>query len=177
MDRMNAIEIKQKLKERALLLQQEEKEEKKLLGEYINGLRFLLANETYAIDTKYITEVINAPEITPVPCTPKFVLGIINVRGKILSVIDLNVFFGLPSDSISDTNTIIVLKHNDLKFGILTKRVLDSVEIELNALQKHVPNITDVLNNYMIGVSNDQDIVLDIKQLLENNDIIVNDEV
>ena len=62
-------------------------------GEQIEIVEFLLADERYAIESAYIGEVYPLKDLTPLPCAPSFVLGIINMRGKILSIIDLRIFF------------------------------------------------------------------------------------
>lgn len=164
------------LKKRAELLQHSE-EQVVLDGEEINGLQFVLSNENYAIDSLFISEVVHAKTITPIPCTPSFILGIINMRGKILSVIDLNRFFNLPEKEVSDINRLIVVKHKDIELCILTDNIVGNVIIELESLQKNVTTITDLPANYIAGVTNDGLIVLNIKELLEGDRIIINEEV
>ena len=85
------------LKARAKALALEPEREKRK-GEYLEVVEFLLAYETYAIETAYVREVYPLKELTVLPCTPPFVLGIINVRGQILSVIDIKKFFDRFSD-------------------------------------------------------------------------------
>jgi purine-binding chemotaxis protein CheW len=74
------------------------RKEEKAYDEYIEVVEFLLAHEKYGIESKCVREVYPLKELTPVPCTPSFVRSIINVRGKILSVIDIKKFFELPED-------------------------------------------------------------------------------
>ncbi len=62
-------------------------------GEHIEVLEFILAHERYAIETAWVQEVYPLRQLTPLPGTPAFVLGVVNVRGKIISVMDLRVFF------------------------------------------------------------------------------------
>lgn len=88
------------LKERARLLAQEP--EKKEAGDTIEILEFSLAHERYGIETSFIREVYPLKEYTPLPCTPAFVFGLINVRGQVLSIIDMRKFFELPEKGISD---------------------------------------------------------------------------
>ena len=61
----------------------------------IHVITFMLANETYALETKFIDEVSPLTDLTPVPCSPPFVLGIISIHSQIFSVIDLRDFFDL----------------------------------------------------------------------------------
>lgn len=164
------------LKKRAKLLQQSE-EEIVQGGEEINGLQFMLSNENYLIDSLFISEVIHVKAITPIPCTPSFILGMINLRGKILSVIDLNKYFNLPEKKVSDLNRLIVVKHKDIELCILTDDIIGNTIIELESLQKNVTTISDLPANCILGVTKDRLIVLNIKELLEDDRIIINEEV
>ncbi|MDA8325786.1 MAG: chemotaxis protein CheW [Nitrospiraceae bacterium] len=87
-------EKKNILRKRALALAKEP--EAPDSGEHIDVLEFLLARERYAVESSYVREVWPLKDLTPVPCTPPFVLGIIGVRGRILSVLDLKKFLNLP---------------------------------------------------------------------------------
>ena len=64
--------------------------------EWIEVVEFTLAHERYAVASEHVREVYPLEDFTPLPCTPHFVLGIINLRGEILSVIDIKKFFDLP---------------------------------------------------------------------------------
>src|SRR5262245_16822662 len=70
-------------------------------------VEFRLAQERYGIESSCIREVYPLKEITPVPCTPSFVVGIINLRGQILSVIDLKKFFKLPDQAVTSYKVIV----------------------------------------------------------------------
>src|SRR4051794_13858537 len=77
-------------------------EEAPAAGEMLEILEFTLASERYAVENRYVLEVAPLKELTPLPCTPPFVRGIVNVRGRILPVFDLKMFFDLPQKGISD---------------------------------------------------------------------------
>jgi purine-binding chemotaxis protein CheW len=70
--------------------------------EYIEIIEFQLASETYGIELRHAGEVSLLKELAPVPCTPAFVLGIINVHGRVLLVVDLKRFFDLPNNALTD---------------------------------------------------------------------------
>src|SRR4029077_20843283 len=80
---------------------------------WLEVLEFRLAQESYAIETRYVREVYPLKDLTPLPCTPPFVLGIVNVRGRILPVIDLKKFFDLPERGLNGLLRIIVIEGND----------------------------------------------------------------
>src|SRR5687767_3493009 len=85
----------------------------------IELLEFRLADERYAIETRYVREVYPLKDLTPLPSALAFVLGIVNVRGHILPVLDLKKFFDLPAKGLTDLHRIIVVRGNDLEFGLL----------------------------------------------------------
>ncbi len=165
------------LKERARNLAIVEEENSCNKENQINFLVFSLAQEKYAIDLAYISEVIYIKDITPLPCTPEFILGIINIRGKIISVIDIRRFFGLKDKGISNLNRVIILRDGDIEFGILTDEIYGNTLINIESLQTDIATITDVPDNFIIGIGKDNLIVLDINELLKNERIIINEEV
>ena len=114
---------KQLLKARARKLARDNAKEKPA-GESIEVVEFLLAYETYGIESSYVREICPLKELTPVPCTPPFVLGIINVRGQIISVIDMKIFFDLPEHGLTDLNKVIIVHDEKMEFGILADSIL-----------------------------------------------------
>ena len=107
-------------------------------------VEFLLANERYALPSSCIAEVYPLRELTPLPCTPVFVLGVINIRGKILSVLDLRRFFDLPIRGLSDRNKVMVLRNDTMEFGILADVILAARRIACSALQPSLPTLTEI---------------------------------
>lgn len=164
------------LKERAAVLKAP-KDAEKVSGTQMVGLEFILGEESYAIDSTYVTEVVRIKELTLLPCTPAFVIGIINVKGKILAVIDIKKFFGLPDTGISNLNRVIVVKHHDIELGILADEISGNINIETDRLQTKITTISEVDENFIIGVSKERLIVLDIEALLVSEKIIINEDV
>src|SRR5690349_2115527 len=76
-------------------------------------LEFTLAYERYGVESRCVREVHPLRDLTPVPCTRRFVLGIVNIRGRIVSVVDLRRFFDLPQRGLTDLNQVIILSHAD----------------------------------------------------------------
>ena len=146
-------------------------------GELIKALEFQLSEERYAIDLSYVNEVIHINDITALPCTPSFILGIINVRGKILSVIDIKKLFNLPETGITNLNRVIVVKHEDIELGILADDIIGNNNIYRDNLQSDLTTITEVPDNLIIGISRDRLIVLDIKKFLLNEEIIIDEAI
>ncbi len=168
--------IKTVLKKRADLLKVTEKKTE-ISSKQIDGLEFLLSEERYAIDSTYVSEVVPLKELTPLPCTPAFVIGIINVRGKILSVINLKEFFDLTIKGISNLNRVIVVKHRDIELGILADEISGNTIINIDKLQTKVSTISEANKKFIIGVTDERLIVLDVRELLLSDRIIIDEEV
>ena len=92
-------------------------------GTTLDIVEFRLAKERYAIEHAMVREVHPLNELSPVPCTLGFIRGIINVRGQILSVIDIKKFFDLPDTGITDMHVAIIVQAGDVEFGILADEV------------------------------------------------------
>jgi purine-binding chemotaxis protein CheW len=171
----HADDKKKTLKERARLLAREPG--KKDAGETLEILGFSLAHERYGIETSFIREVYPLKEYTPLPCTPAFVFGLINVRGQVLSIIDMRKFFELPEKGISDLNKVIILHNESMEFGILADEIIGVKTIPLRQLQITLPTLTDIREKYLKGVTQDQMVVLDAAKLLIDKNMIVHEEV
>jgi purine-binding chemotaxis protein CheW len=140
-------------------------------------VEFLLANEAYGVESWCVREVYPLKELTPLPCTPPFVLGIINVRGQILSVIDLKKFFDLPEKGLSDRNMVIVVHNATMAFGILADAIVGVRSIPLEAMQASLPTLTGIRAAYLKGVTSERLVILDAGALLSDHKLIVLEEV
>ncbi|MFA9391096.1 MAG: chemotaxis protein CheW [Prolixibacteraceae bacterium] len=151
--------------------------EEKITGEILFGLGFLLSDEPYFIDETYVLEVLQLMDLTPLPCTPPFILGIINVRGRILSVINLKNFLNLPEKGITNLNRVIVVKKGEIEIGLLVDEVTENVEIDLDELQTNLSILEPSQREYVIGISKNREVILDIAKFLDDEKIIINEEV
>ena len=149
---------------------------KKSAEEEIEIIEFLLAQEKYAIDASHVREVYPLNDLTPVPCTPPFVLGIINVRGQIISVIDLKKLFGLPEKGLGDFNKVIILKSDTMEFGVLADVIVGFRAMPLAGLQQIIPTLTGVREEYLLGITEERLIILDAGKILSDEKIVINEE-
>lgn len=140
-------------------------------------LLFILAYETYGIELQHIREVYPLKEFTPIPSGTNFLIGIINVRGRILSVIDLKKFFDLPEKGLTDLNKVIILQSNELEFGILADSIIGVREISFGEFQSSLPTLTDIREEYLKGVTNDRITILDGMKILSDKKMIIHEEI
>ena len=146
-------------------------------SEYLEIVAFQLAYEIYGIESAFVREVYLLKDFTPLPCTPPFVLGIINVRGHIISVIDLKKFFALPDKGLSDLNKVIIAHNDKMEVGILADAILGVRRVPLKDIQPTLPPLTDVQEAYLKGVTTERLVILEAEKLLLDKDIIVHEKV
>lgn len=147
------------------------------LEEVIEVIEFVLAHERYAIETAYVREVYPLRNFTPLPCTPPFVLGIVNVRGQIVSVVDIKKFFDLPEKGLTDLNKVLILRSGSMEFGVLADLVHGSRVVALRELKPSLPTLTGIRGEYLRGVTADSTVILDAVKLLSDPKIVVHEQV
>ncbi len=138
-------------------------------------VEFVLGAEHYGIESSHIREIHPLSEFTPLPCTPAFVLGLINVRGQILSIIDIKKLFDLPDQGLTDLNKVIIVHANHMELGILADVILGVRSIALNELQPALPTLTGIRAEYLKGITRDPLVVLDVEKILSDEKILVSD--
>ncbi len=146
-------------------------------GEVIEIVEFMLANERYGIESSFVREVYPLRDYTPLPCTPTFVLGLINIRGQILSIIDIKKFFDMAENGISDLNNVIIVQQYNMEFGILADSILGVRDIGIKDIQPPLPTLTGIREAFLKGITADRGVILDAKKLLADKRIIVHEEV
>ncbi len=123
-------------------------------GMHIQWMTFRLANEFYAIEVLKIREVQRHSEISDIPGAPVYVLGLINLRGTIVTVINTRSKFGLPDTNITAETRIAILEIQGQLIGILVDGVNEVISIDENEIEPS-PNVgNDDGNQYIVGVHN-----------------------
>lgn len=143
----------------------------------LDVVAFLLADEKYGIQASYVREVYPLKDLTPLPGTPPFVLGMINLRGRILSVIDIKKFFDLPKKGLTDLNKVIIIYSDKMEFGILADGILGVRGIPLGDIQPPLPTLTGIREEYLKGVTAERIVILDAEKLLSDPAMIVHEEM
>ncbi|MGA2400781.1 MAG: chemotaxis protein CheW [Syntrophobacteraceae bacterium] len=162
------------LKARADALAREYEREKD--AEHVEIVEFMLANEHYGIESYYVSEVYPLKDYTPIPGVPPFVLGLLNVRGRIISVIDIKKFFDMPEKGISDLNSVLIIRDDKMEFGILADSILGVRKIAVERIQPSLPTLTGIRGEFLMGVTGERLAVLDARKLLADKNIIIHEE-
>lgn len=147
-------------------------------------LIFNLGNEEYGIGISKTKEIIGMMQITSVPRTPAFVKGVINLRGKVLPVVDLRLKFGMPEMEYTDRTCIIVVEISRGDVNAQTGIVVDAVSEVLSIKGEDIeeaPNFSNVLSTgFILGIAKMEGgvkILLDIDEVLSQEEMEMMSEI
>ncbi len=172
----DATQTREILRTRAQILAQEDQPAQSGVAP-IEVVEFLLAYEHYGIESVFVREIYQMRDLAPLPGTPAFVLGIVNVRGRILTVIDIKKFFNMPERGLTDLNKVIVVSGLGLEFGILADEVIGVRTIVRDTIQTTLSTVTDSRDHYLMGITAERMAILDMAALLADQRLIVDDDM
>lgn len=139
----------------------------------VQWVTFRLAGENYGINVMQVQEVLRVSEIAPVPGAPHYVLGIINLRGNVVTVIDTRIRLGLPTTEVTDATRIVIIEGSKHVVGILVDCVAEVVDLRASEVES-APNVgNDESSNYIQGVASRDDellILVDLNKLLTDEE-------
>ena len=147
--------------------------EEKTSEEVFQWVTFKLENEVYGVNVMQVQEVLRYTEIAPVPGAPDYVLGIINLRGNVVTVIDTRLKFGLMPAEITDNSRIIIIEAEKQVVGILVDSVAEVVYLKASEIDPAPSVGTEESARFIQGVSNRKDdllILVDLNKLLSDNE-------
>lgn len=139
----------------------------------LQWVTFKLAGEKYGVNVMQVQEVLRYTEVAPVPGAPPYVLGIINLRGKVVTVIDTRHRFGIETTDVTDHTRIIVIEAETHVVGIMVDSVAEVVYLRLSEIET-APNVsTDESAKFIQGVCHKNDELL---ILIELDKLLTEDE-
>ncbi len=139
-------------------------------------LAFRLGVENYALEARYVREVYPLRNLTPLPCTPPFVLGVVNLRGRILAVLDLKRLLGLPDEGLTDLHRVIVVGDDAFELGVLADIDVDMRSIPTDSVRPPMSTLSGIAAEYLKGVTAERLVVLDMGRILADPRIIVHQD-
>jgi len=187
---------KQILTERAARLAERLDEDD--LGEQMSLLLIQLGGELFGLDARSVDRVQPVEQLTRVPRVPEWVRGVTNLRGRLISVVDLVRFFGLPDRSHANRNGeqqqgqryLVVVKMAEMELALLASNVLSVEDIPTGRLKEAEAMVRGLRAEYVLGIAerspdrvqtnggtSDLIVVLDLQALLKDNRLIVHEEV
>ncbi len=139
----------------------------------LSVIGFHLHPEIYAIDYEYVKEVRTVIELTSIPGTPNFIMGIVNFRGNMLSVVNLKTFFGLKEKGLTEFNKLIIIGKGNFEFGIMTDGILGNLLLDQTKLNSPPLTLSETGSAFIKAVSSEGIILLDTEKILNSKQLII----
>jgi len=131
---------------------------------------FRLSREWYGVEIAKVKEVVKVGKITYLPSSPEYIAGIVNLRGKILSVTDLKAMIGLPHEELTDKARIIAVESGMLETGLLVDEVVESIEVPVGKIEPALVTLPAEEAEYIGGqckVDNKLIALVSVERILE----------
>lgn len=141
--------------------------------EVIQWVTFRLSEEIYGINVMQVQEVLRVTEVAPVPGAPHYVLGIINLRGNVVTVIDARIRLGLTATETTDSTRIVIIENSSHVVGILVDSVAEVVDLYMSDVESAPSVGNDESARYIQGVVSHGDellILVDLNKLLTDGE-------
>ena len=138
-------------------------------------LTFFLGSEEYGLEILKVHEIIGMMPITRVPRTPQFIRGVINLRGKVIPVVDLRLKFAMESKDQTEETCIIVVQAQGVEMGIIVDKVSEVLDIAGKDIDDAPYFGPDVNTDYLLGIGKAAErvkLLLDIDQVLSSQEVI-----
>jgi Chemotaxis signal transduction protein len=113
---------------------------------------FNLGNEEYAINMKYAKEIIRIPEITSIPNVPEFIKGVCNIRGTVITVVDLKIRFHMKMTEWGTDSRLLVLEYDNMQFGIVVDDISEVIRTDQLQFQALGTELTGFSRNCIDGI-------------------------
>lgn len=140
----------------------------------VSVLKFVLGAEEYAFETKYVREIVTLTNYTEIPGLPAFIHGVLNIRGQIVSIVNLKKLMNLPEKGLGEFNKIIMLENENMEFGVLADVIDGTSKIPSDSIQKKVIKLSDEGNKFLLGVTKDHLMIFDANKILNYEKLIIN---
>ncbi len=137
--------------------------------EVLQFVTFTLNNEEYAVDILNVQEINRITEITAVPNSPDYVEGVVNLRGKVIPVINLRKKFSFEEKATEDTSRIIIMEINDITNGLIVDSVSEVLRVPTSIIEAAPPMSSDLNSAFIKGIAKMENrliILIDIDRLI-----------
>ena len=134
---------------------------------------FRCGGERYAFETMHVAHVAPRQPLTRIAGVPNFVAGIVAIDGEVYSVLDLRSLLGLPVRKLVDQEAMILLRGEDMEFGVLADEIAGIERHAARTLVPTLPTLASVDQTYLVGITPDHTAILDARRLLGDAALIV----
>ena len=141
--------------------------------EDLQAVVFMLNKSYYGVPILQVQEIVKMTEITEIPNTPDFVQGIVNLRGKIIPIIDMRKRFGLPEEEVNENWKILILKSDDVLFGVMVDQISEVEKVPATLIEKPPKIVAGVNGKFINAIAKMENrllILLDIGKILSDEE-------
>ena len=147
------------------------------VGQTLPVMEFQLEYEKYAMNVKHIQEVCILKEYSSIPGVPRYILGITNLRGRVIAIVDLKHLFSLPRKGLAYHNKVIVVGNEKILMGLLADEILGLRTVALSEIQTQMHALTGKRAEYFAGVTRDWTSILDVEKILTDKSLVVDESI
>lgn len=171
-----AMDFKELLAKQAEMMKSTTEAKSEVEREITKVLTFNIGEQIYGIEIPNVVEIIGVPHITTVPGVPDYIKGIINVRSKVVPVVNIRSRFGKDEIPYNDRSSIIIVCFEDIQVGIIVDQIRDVIPVTERHIAKS-PDHIGVNNNkfikYLLEMPDGIKLVLDVNKLVYENEAVV----
>jgi purine-binding chemotaxis protein CheW len=164
------------LRDRARNLAQEEEKDELSDADAVHVLQFVLGSELYAFEGNFVREVRVAMDVTPIPCTPTFVSGVVNLRGEIVTVLDTKLLLGLSSTN-KTLQKLVIVRTTQGQVAFLIDDVVGVAPVSRKELQGPLATMPTEQARRVSGLTGGPMVLIDVEALMSDPRIVVDEEV
>jgi purine-binding chemotaxis protein CheW len=164
-----------KSNERVVPTMEKDKKDKK--ENYFSSLQivcFKIGNEEYGIDILQVQEILKLPKVTKLPKSKAYIMGVIDLRGKVLPIVDLSRRFGIESNKLTENSRAIVVNIGGKRVGLGIDSVSHVIKINANDIEPPPPVVRGISGKYIVGIAKMEDgfvVILDINQMFSTEEL------
>lgn len=150
------------------------------VGEVLTLVVLRLGADRYAVPIVAVREILRLGRVTPVSTAPAFVLGVINLRGVVMAVLDLRVFFGLEPGPVGQNGRVIIAEGCGMAVGLLVEQVEEIVDLPATQVKPPLAPVKGIVEDYIAGIvalDGQMVVLIDLEKVLSNPRIIVDEAV
>jgi purine-binding chemotaxis protein CheW len=149
-------------------------------GEMLTLVVLRLGDDRYGVPITAVREILRVGRVTPVSTAPAFVHGVINLRGVVVAVLDLRVFFGIEPGPTGENARIVVAEGGGLSVGVLVEQVEEIIDVPAAQVKPPLPSAKGIAEDYVAGIATldgQMVVLIDLEKVLRNPRIIVDEAV
>ena len=140
----------------------------------LSVISFNVRGQKYGLDSSCVSSIVSIQKITPVPFSADYVLGVVNVRGRLVMVIDLLKRLSISVSSDEDWNNMLILGEGDAEFAIAATGLEQLVQVGISGIAPPPESIRGIVRKYLCGITEDLVLVLDGRAMLDDPSLYAN---